>query len=216
MVRSPKPERKRIRNENMTKSEIRSYLKRRRNDMPISLRRDCSKKIQDRLYSLNEFRECKELFTYISFGSEVDTYDIIKKSLEMNKKVFVPKVEGNDLCFYEIEELDMGLIRSKFGILEPESKRHNKFDILNEAESDGSKRIMLLPGLAFDKQGNRIGYGAGYYDRYLNKIKHRGWIKLALAYDFQVMERLTVSEHDIPADYIITEKDFIICKEYLE
>lgn len=70
----------------MTKSEIRSYLKRRRNDMPISLRRDCSKKIQDRLYSLNEFRECKELFTYISFGSEVDTYDIIKKSLEMNKK----------------------------------------------------------------------------------------------------------------------------------
>ena len=70
---------------------------------------------------------------------------------------------------------------------------------------------MLLPGLAFDKYGNRIGYGAGYYDRYLGAYSINNWIKIALAYDFQIMDRLNVNEYDIRTDYIVTDKRVISC-----
>ncbi len=193
----------------MTKKEIRSHIKAVRNDLPVSLRTEYSHIISERLYELREFKECNKLFTYISFGSEVNTKEIIDMALQMNKKVYVPKVEDNDLNFYEIDGLK-DLIRSKFGILEPDSDKHQQY---RSTLSDNNKMLMLLPGLAFDKYGNRIGYGAGYYDRYLGRYSHNEWIKIALVYDFQILNQLTVNKYDIPTDYIITDKKLVICKE---
>lgn len=194
----------------MTKSEIRILMKRIRDEMPIGLRNEYSTKIHERLYEIKEFRQNNMLFTFVSFGSEVNTISIIDKALQMNKDVYIPKVEAKGLEFYRILSIE-GLIRSKFGILEPDSDKHQKYI---PSQSDKGQILMLLPGLAFDKFGNRIGYGAGYYDCYLGRHSHKEWIKLALAYDFQIMEELTVDKNDIPADIIITPDLLINCNEY--
>lgn len=190
----------------MDKNEIRRKFKKARNEMDLKLRNECKKRIHERLFAMDDFKECDMLFVYISFGSEVDTISIINKAFQMNKKVFVPKVEGKDMKFYEILNYD-GLIRSDFGVLEPDSNKHIKFD---PSKSDNYKKIMILPGLAFDKWGNRIGYGAGYYDRFLGRHNYKKWTKIALAYDLQLSSKITVDQYDIPVDYIITSKKTIV------
>ncbi|MDD4113327.1 MAG: 5-formyltetrahydrofolate cyclo-ligase, partial [Herbinix sp.] len=101
------------------------------------------------------------------------------------------------------------LIRSNYGILEPDSDTRDKYV---SSMSDNNK-LMLLPGLVFDTKGNRIGYGAGYYDRYLGKFAGDEWNKVALAYDFQIANKLTVGIYDVPVDFIVTPDRIIICKE---
>ncbi|CUH92610.1 5-formyltetrahydrofolate cyclo-ligase [Herbinix luporum] len=190
----------------MTKNEIRSLIKEKRNNLTLRIRREYDKDIHERLFELPEFKDCNKLFTYVSFGSEVDTFAIINKALGMKKEVYIPKVEGKNLNFYKINKLE-GLVRSKFGILEPEGI--NNPYLASHLQEDN--KLMLLPGLAFDKYGNRIGYGAGYYDRYLGAYSINNWIKIALAYDFQIMDRLNVNEYDIRTDYIVTDKRVISC-----
>ncbi|MDI9508368.1 MAG: 5-formyltetrahydrofolate cyclo-ligase [Bacillota bacterium] len=190
----------------LTKTEIRSYIKRIRNQIPISLRQEYNHKIYQCLFSSSEFNKCSCLFTYISFGSEIDTIPIIDRAFRMNKRVYVPRVENKDMNFYEIHSLD-GLVRSKFGILEPDGNMANQF-VMNSSKEN---MLMILPGLAFDRSGNRIGYGAGYYDGYLGSHPHMEWTKLALAYEFQIVEPFKPNMYDIPTDFIITPNEFIIC-----
>lgn len=204
----------------MTKSEIRRNYKARRNELTSELMIEYNKRILERLFALDQFMRCTMLFTYISFGNEVDTHEIINKALQMNKKVYVPRVENkecqasqenlmlNEINFYEIQGID-NLIRSNYGILEPDSDTRDKYV---SSMSDNNK-LMLLPGLVFDTKGNRIGYGAGYYDRYLGKFAGDEWNKVALAYDFQIANKLTVGIYDVPVDFIVTPDRIIICKE---
>lgn len=198
----------------MTKSEIRKSMKARRNELSETIRKEYDNDIRSKLIDLKDFRECDMLFTYVSFGSEVDTIAIIESAFKYNKKLFVPRVEANkglNMNFYEIHSID-GLIRSKFGILEPDVRTHDKYVSTEKSTNPSDKRkLMLLPGLAFDKQGNRIGYGAGYYDRYLEA--NDDFIKIALAYDFQVMEHFATNRYDISADYIITPETVYTCKK---
>ncbi len=204
----------------MTKSEIRRHYKARRNELTSEHMIEYNKRILERLFASDQFTKCTMLFTYISFGKEVGTHEIINKALQMNKRVYVPRVENkecqasqdtlmsNEMNFYEITGFD-SLIRSDYGILEPDSDTRDKYV---SSMSDNNK-LMLLPGLAFDTKGNRIGYGAGYYDRYLGKFAQDEWNKLALAYDFQIANKLTVGIYDVPADFIVTPDRTIICKE---
>lgn len=189
----------------MTKNKIRKDLKKRRNEVALNLRKEYSNKIHEKLFAMREFQKCNIIFTYISFGSEVDTKPIINKAFQVNKKVYVPKVEGKDMDFYEIFSLD-GLVRSDFGILEPDSNKDQKYDY---SLSDKFKKLMILPGLAFDEMGNRIGYGAGYYDRYLSRHLDKEFITMALAYDFQIIDEFPTNRYDIPVDYIITSNKII-------
>lgn len=194
----------------MTKNEIRILIKNKRNQLSNSKKSELDSKIQDRLYAFEPFKACDYLFTYVSFGSEADTLAVIDTSLRMGKRVFIPKVEGTEMNFYEIRSFD-GLIKSKFGILEPMGIEKPYLP----SENQNEKKIMLLPGLAFDKTGNRIGYGAGYYDRYLGKYPQDEWLKIGLAYNFQIFETLPASAEDIKTDYIITDDMLIICKQDL-
>lgn len=204
----------------MTRSEIRRHYRAIRNEMTNDLMNEYNKKILERLLALDLFIKCNILFTYISFGNEVDTHEIINKALQMKKQVYVPRVENkechasqgtsmfNEMNFYEIQGIDK-LMRSNYGILEPDGDIRNKYV---SSMSDKNK-LMLLPGLAFDTKGNRIGYGAGYYDRYLGRFAQNEWKKLALAYDFQITNKLTVGIYDVPTDFIVTPDRTIICKE---
>lgn len=205
----------------MTKKQIRGYQINLRDGLDQDTRMRFYREIRQRLFDMEEYQSCTSIFTFISFRSEVDTVQIIEHSLKNDKKVYVPRVEQQGMEFYEITDLN-GLIQSKFGIPEPpveESRRYilqkeriQEEHIQNEQKSTGHRNLMLLPGLAFDRYGNRIGYGAGYYDRYLAEHMEADFYKVALAYGFQVMDQIPAEEFDIKADAIITPDELIRCK----
>ncbi len=195
----------------MTKAEIRRDMKNQRKQIPEEERRQWDAIIRQRLWQREEYLHCQKLFCYISFGSEPDTNHIIQQALVENKIVYVPKVEGtNNMEFYRINELE-GLHISSFGIPEPASEEEKRYRS-QEHRKAVMKPLMLLPGLAFDQFGNRIGYGAGYYDRYLHQYQPESFYKIALCYDFQLLELIESREYDIAADAILTPTRSIQCR----
>lgn len=195
----------------MTKVEIRINQKKLRSELSEEERRQFDACILHQLMNTEEYLSCKRLFVYMSFQSEINTIDIIDQSILQGKQVYIPRVEAHGLEFYEITSRK-GLVRSTYGILEPAVDKENRF----LSTSDGRERkenVMLLPGLAFDPYGNRIGYGAGYYDKYLTKQGADVFHKLALAYDFQIMEQIPSEEFDIRADEIITPTKIYRCMD---
>lgn len=150
------------------------------------------------------FNNSNHIMVYLDFKHEVKTDFIINYCLQNNKSVYVPICipETHELCISRITSLQE-LQSGHFGIREPYSE-HLRL-------SDSSLvDLVLVPGVAFDRSGNRIGFGAGYYDRFLKRLKP-GAVKAAIAYSFQVVDLVPADEYDIPADYIITEKETIIC-----
>lgn len=154
--------------------------------------RRSSKQCMDIVLKFPEFLNAKTVCLYIASNNELDTSDIISYCLEHDKKVAAPRVDGDQMDFYffdKPEDLEVG----HFGIYEP---------IGNEKVTD-EEAIIFIPGVAFDMECNRIGYGMGYYDRYLSK--HPKMIKVALAYDFQILGKIKQESHDIRPDMIVTE-----------
>lgn len=156
-------------------------------------------KIFNNLISLNSYKRAKKVFIYIGFGSEINTKGLIEIMLKEGKEVFVPKVLEEEMIALKITSLN-NLIESKFKILEPVGE---KSDIDGE-EFD----LIIMPGVAFDRSGNRIGYGKGYYDKYLKDVKS-DIKKIALAYELQLIEEIETEEHDLKVDSIITENEII-------
>lgn len=205
----------------MTKAQIRSYQKEQRDQLSKEEQITLSSEIKTRLIKSEVYQKCRNLFCFISFGSEADTHELIKQSLEYGKKVYVPRVEADKMEFYEITNLE-GLVVSKFGIPEPlkeEQKtflyQHRNYNYNNSTDNmeNPYSNLILLPGLAFDRNGNRVGYGQGYYDRYLEKNLSIPFYKIALSYDFQIMDEIPAENYDIKADSIITPTKMIICNK---
>jgi 5-formyltetrahydrofolate cyclo-ligase len=191
----------------MTKEELRCIMKKKRNFLSMEQQKSLSAKINEKLYNMEAFRISSVIFTYVSFGNEADTKAVIKKALSCHKKVFIPRVEGKVINFYKISGLE-SLSVSKFGISEPDPSIREPY---SSADDKGGITLMILPGLAFDYNGNRVGFGAGYYDRYLSKYRDN-FIKIAFAYDFQVVDHIETDEFDVKADLIITPERIIDCK----
>ena len=121
---------------------------------------------------------------------------IIENAFELGKKVFVPKVIGKNMIFVKIESFKE-LTQGYMGIREP----------VSSDEADIKEGFMCMPGMVFDNECNRIGYGGGFYDRYLSKDNE--FIKAALCYDFQILEEIPHEPHDLKPDYVISEKRVI-------
>ena len=166
-----------------------------------------SSEIKNALYSLPEFQKAKNIMFYVSFNSEVDTKEIIKQLLtKKEKSVIVPFVLKNNPILQLSELKNFNELEPKtFGILEPKDSYIREF---NHEKLD----IVLIPGMVFDEFGHRIGYGYGYYDRFLKKLKSHTQ-KIGLAYDFQVFDKIPEEIHDIPVDIIVTETRIIRCKK---
>jgi len=161
-----------------------------------------SKRIRGKLFALPEFKAAKTVLFYSAKGSEVETKRAIKKTLSSGKKVGLPIVKGKNLFFSQI--LQFGeLSPSTFGILEPKECRPISLD-----KAD----LTIIPGIAFDTQGNRIGFGKGFYDRFLEKIPERV-LKIGLAFELQITATVPKTLTDIPVDKIITEKRIIKCNQ---
>ncbi|NLY48109.1 MAG: 5-formyltetrahydrofolate cyclo-ligase [Clostridiales bacterium] len=192
----------------MMKNEIRIENRKKRDLLSDNRAEEYAKRIFKTFFSTKEYAACNMLFAYVSFGKEVDTHEIINKAIADGKKVYIPRVEERGLGFYEINGME-GLIRSRYGILEPNPGIHKKY-VGDNAETG---KVMLVPGLAFDRTGNRIGYGAGYYDRFLGGYPKNEWVKIGLAYSFQVTDRIDADMDDVPVDFIITENELIDCRK---
>lgn len=196
-------------------------MKEKRNVLSEKERNNGNDNLFHKLSTQIEYQNCKKLFTYVSFGSEIDTIAMINLALNENKKVYIPRVEGKEMQFYSIGSMD-DLIRSKYGILEPEMKEENRYiteyicdniaSICRSEDEVVQPNLMLLPGLAFDYQGNRVGYGAGYYDKYLDSFSKKHFHKIGLAYEFQIMEQIDTFEFDKKVDMIMTSQRIIYCK----
>ena len=181
------------------KQNIRKELLKKRNTLTEEQRENYSKLIRESLFLLPEYIHAEIILTYISYQSEVSTYEIISHALKEGKRVFCPKVlKAGIMEFYEITSLKDVVCGYK-NI--PEPKTSTVF--CQEAET--TKVIMLMPLVGFDIQKNRLGYGGGFYDRYISKCTHLE--KIALAFECQKHEMLLpFEETDRKPDYIITEQ----------
>lgn len=179
--------------EMQTKSSIRKFIYTKRQSLDTDFIDDNSLKICQRVVALKEFHDADVIYTYVGFHQEVATRPLIEEAWRCGKTVAVPKVDGWNLTFCELSSFEQ-LSAGYCDIPEP-----NGCPI---AESETA--LMIMPGVAFDKQCNRVGYGQSFYDRYLRKHTHHE--SIALAFDFQIIkEGVPCEDTDVRPRVVITE-----------
>ena len=185
----------------MEKKKVREEIIKKRKNLSSEIKKEYDELIFKKLIESDIYKKAKKIFTYVSFGSEIDTIKLIKYALNDNKDIYVPKTDkiNKEMLAIKINSLD-NMSVDKWGILEPKDVDKN--------EIGENFHLIIMPGIAFDRKGNRIGYGGGYYDKYLSKIKETS-NKLVLAYDFQIVNNIENEPHDIKINYIITNNEFI-------
>ena len=151
--------------------------------------------LAEKLFLTQEYRQSQSLYAYLSFNQEVRTGPIIRRAWSDGKRVAVPKVMGSEMVFIWLSSFDELAPQGAFGILEP---------IEDGPVADDETALMLMPGLAFDYEGHRVGYGGGYYDRFLAREPLHP--KVALCYGFQLLNYLEADAHDVPVDRFITDR----------
>ena len=182
----------------MEKNEVRQLIKKYRQNLSDEDVKIQSRFIIDRLKKSDIYRNTENVFIYVSYNREVDTYMLLSQCLTDGKKVYAPRVlSKTDMEFYRIKD-EHDLVSGYMGIMEPSG--------LCEKAATRSG-LFIMPGLAFDYDFHRIGYGGGFYDRYLSV--NNTFVKAALAFDFQLLDNIPYEEHDLKPDYIITQTQFI-------
>lgn len=185
-----------------TKISIRNQILSLRNALPINECEEKSNIITQNVLSLLSVQKAEYVLCYASYKSEVQTDILIKELLKEGKKVYLPRVCGEKMDFYRIRSL-IDLIEGYKGIPEPEAACTERFT-RTMWEKDKARVVMLLPGVAFSESGARIGYGKGYYDRYLSHIPCME--RISLCYELQMVEAIPADTYDIPMTIIVTEE----------
>ena len=173
------------------KRKLRKEILEKRNGLSFEDAEIKSNIILEKLKKDKDYIKAKTVMFYVSKGREVQTHGIIKEAMK-TKKIIVPKVTDKGLICCELKDFD-NMEFSCYGVMEPK----------DEITCDVSNiDLIIVPGIAFDKRGHRIGYGMGYYDNLLKNAKCK---KIALAYDFQLIEKIPNDEWDIELDKVISD-----------
>lgn len=189
----------------LDKKTIRKDILNKRDSIKPEIRHKKDSMIMHRVISLPDFEEAKTILYFASFRSEVATLPHIEEALKGGKRIVLPKVHNKDkrLKLYEI--LDTGDIKPGFmGIPEPKVMPERQRDI-NDVD------LVIMPGVAFDQDGNRLGYGAGYYDKLLAGLK-KDIPLIGIAYEEQIVDTLPSEGHDVKVNKIVTDKRIIEVK----
>jgi len=186
------------------KARIRQDILGRRDSIEIGARKKKDLLIQEALLSLPEFHQAGVVFFFASFRSEVSTSSLIEEALRREKSVLLPSVDvhSRELRLFEIKsllELSPGYMTISEPAVDPERKRD-----INDAN------LVILPGVAFDRSGNRLGYGGGYYDKLLARLNRKIPL-IALSYKEQVVDSIPHDNHDIRVHIIVTDDGIIRC-----
>ena len=182
------------------KDRIRKTVLEARSRLTAAERRVKSAAIENKLFGMPEFQATPVVMFFASFRSEVETQHMIGRALAEGKRVVLPRVKGRTLELLEIGNFDRDVAPGAWGIPEPE--RGTPVDLKDIG-------LIVVPGAVFDLQGNRIGYGAGFYDRLLPSFPGS---TAALAFELQIMPTIPVDGHDVPVRKIVTEKRIIDCR----
>ena len=179
------------------KAALRRALKARRASEPDRAALDG--KIFENLFSVPAFSSAEDVFIYYSLPEEADTHRIIGDLLSQNKRVYLPKTEGKDmLC---VRYAGGPLQRGRFGVFEPAGE-----DVPHIGPA-----VCILPLLAADRQFCRLGYGGGYYDRFL-AVRGKDMLKIGIGYDFQLVDRVPSEGHDVLLDMLVTDARVLVRK----
>ena len=175
----------------MDKKTLRKQIREQKRAMSLTEIATASQKLQEKFCNTDYYRQAKTIYGYLPYNQEVRTVPILQKALADGKRVAVPKVYGDEMKFIYLPDLTQ-VETGYSGIPEP---------IADEPVGDDPTALVLMPGLAFTREGQRIGYGGGFYDKFLSAEPNHPTV--ALCFDFQLMEHLPTEEFDIPVDYVI-------------
>jgi 5-formyltetrahydrofolate cyclo-ligase len=162
--------------------------------------------IAQRLFGMDEFKKSKTIFCFLSTSFEVQTERVIRESLRLGKQVLVPLLDpGENLKASRIPSMDIDFVLGEYDVRQPAPKFR---DIVPFSNID----FVVVPGLAFDSFGNRIGYGGGFYDKFFKKITGNV-SRVAVGYDFQLFNLVPHSDLDEPVHFLITETKALRCRD---
>ena len=177
--------------DNSKKNALRELLLERRDNTSFDLLKIASKKIQKRINKVYAFKDAKKIGLYYPIGSEILTQDIIQELISKGQEVFLPKVIGKNIEFRKIKDFS-SLESGNFGIMEPKE----------DCQVDNYLDIIVVPTVGISPSGVRLGYGHGFYDKFLEK---KDALTISLTLEKQIIKNIPKSEHDISIDWIITE-----------
>ena len=175
----------------MNKKELRAQIRAKKRAMTEAEIAEKSLRLGELFLASDAYKNAKTVYGYLPYNQEVRTVAMLEQAIRDGKRVAVPKCYGDEMRFIFMEDLSK-VEKGYAGIPEP---------ILDEPIADDETALVLMPGMAFDPQGHRIGYGGGFYDKFLAKEPNHP--TLALCYDFQMVEHLETEEFDIPVDTVL-------------
>lgn len=175
----------------MTKAELRGHIRSLKRQMTEERIAEKSKALCELFLATDAYRNAESLYGYMDCNQEVRTLPILQQALRDGKRVAIPKCYGSEMRFIWMDD-PTKVEKSRNGIPEP---------IADSPVADDKTALVLMPGMAFDRQGRRIGYGGGYYDKFLSEEPNHPTI--ALCYDFQMADQLPSEEFDIPVDAVL-------------
>lgn len=175
----------------MDKTALRREIREKKKAMSAEEIEERSARLGELFAETEAYRNAKTIYGYMPYNQEVRTVPILERAIRDGKKIAVPKVYGDTMRFIYLEDLTQ-VANSDMGIPEP---------VADEPVADDKTALVLMPGLAFDEAGHRIGYGGGFYDKFLNAEPDHPTV--ALCYDFQMFDHLDTEEFDIPVDLVI-------------
>ena len=175
----------------MNKKELRDAIRAKKRAMTPEEIEERSAQLGELLAGSPAYQEADTIYGYLPYNQEVRTVPMLERALREGKRVAVPKVYGEEMRFIYLTDLSR-VAKGYSGIPEP---------IADGPAADDPRALVLMPGLAFDRQGHRIGYGGGFYDKFLAREPEHPTI--ALCYDFQLLPELETEEFDIPVDTVL-------------
>lgn len=175
----------------MDKAALRRQIREQKRAMTEQQIESASQRLAKQFAESDLYRQADTIYGYLPYNQEVRTIPMLEQAIRDGKRVAVPKVYGEEMKFIYLDDLSR-VEKGYAGIPEP---------IEDEPVADDQHALVLMPGLAFDPQGHRIGYGGGFYDKFLEREPEHPTI--ALCYDFQMLEHLQTEEHDIPVDCVL-------------
>lgn len=175
----------------MDKKALRAAIREKKRAMTEAQITEKSAALTAQFLATDLYRQARTIYGYLPYNQEVRTVPLLRQALADGKQVAVPKVYGDTMRFILMQDLD-AVEKGYAGIPEP---------VADEPVANDGTALVLMPGLAFDPEGNRMGYGGGFYDKFLEAEPQHPTI--ALCYDFQMLPHLETEEHDIPVDLVL-------------
>lgn len=175
----------------MDKQALRAQVRAQKRAMTETQIEEASRRLGELFAASELYQQAKTIYGYLPYNQEVRTIPMLQRALDDGKRVAVPKCYGDEMRFIYLDDLS-AVEKGYCGIPEP---------IADEPVADDPTALVLMPGLAFDPQGHRIGYGGGFYDKFLSSEQTHP--TLALCYAFQMFEHLETEEFDIPVDCVL-------------